>query len=69
MKRFNTTGKCIASQHYSEAQTRDLSSTDVVIDYHHLKTGYLVSFCFSKNKQTGVKDITVGDKTICEAVI
>lgn len=86
--------------YYCEAQTRDLSRTDVVIDYlgqqyvvelkiwrgnsynergeqqladyldfYHLKKGYLVSFCFNKNKKIGLKDIAVGDKTICEVII
>ena len=31
--------------------------------------GYLVSFCFNKNKVPGTKMIQVGDKTVFEAVI
>ena len=86
--------------YYCEAQTRDLTRTDVVIDYlgqqyvvelkiwcgnsynergekqladyldfYHLKTGYLVSFCFNKEKQSGVYDVVVGEKQIIEAIV
>ena len=39
------------------------------LDYYHLNKGYLVSFCFNKDKAPGTKTIQVGDKTITEAVI
>ena len=86
--------------YYIEAQTRDETKTDVVIDYlghqyiielkiwrgnaynergeeqiagyldfYHAKKGYLVSFCFNKNKQSGMKTIQVGDKEIVECVV
>jgi len=86
--------------YYVEAETRDETRTDVVIDYmghqyiielkiwrgnaynergeqqlsdyldyYHLTTGYLVSFCFNKTKQPGVKDVMVGDKKIVEAIV
>ncbi len=86
--------------YYCEATTRDLTRTDVIIDYlgqqyivelkiwrgdsynqrgeqqlmnyllyYGLNTGYMVSFCFNKNKQAGVHDIIIGDKTICEAIV
>ena len=86
--------------YYCEAQTRDLTRTDVVVDYlgqqyvvelkiwrgnsyhecgeqqlanyldfFHLKTGYLVSFCFNKDKQPGVRDVVVGEKQIVEALV
>ena len=86
--------------YYCEAQTRDLTRTDVVVDYlgqqyvvelkiwrgnsynergekqladyldfYHLKTGYLVSFCFNKEKQSGVYDVIVGEKQIVEALV
>lgn len=85
---------------YIEAETRNLTRSDLVIDYHgqqyvvelkiwrgnsynergeqqlkeyldyfHLEKGYLVSFCFNKNKQPGIKDVAVGNKIICEAVV
>ncbi len=37
-------------------------------DYHQ-KTGYMLSFCFNKKKDVGVKEIVIGDKKIIEAVI
>ena len=39
------------------------------LDYYHEKKGYLVSFCFNKNKTSGTKTIQVCDKTVTEAVI
>ena len=86
--------------YYCEAQTRDLTRTDVVIDYlgqqyvvelkiwrgdaynergeqqlkeyldyYHLQTGYMLSFCFNKNKQPGVHEVMVGDKKLIEVVV
>ncbi|MBQ9395637.1 MAG: AAA-like domain-containing protein [Proteobacteria bacterium] len=39
------------------------------LDYYHLNKGYLVSFCFNKNKQIGVKTVRVGDREIVEGVV
>ena len=86
--------------YYIEAQTRDETRTDVIIDYlghqyiielkiwrgnaynergeaqiagyldyFHAKKGYLVSFCFNKNKNPGTKTIQVSDKTVVECVV
>lgn len=86
--------------YYCESQTRDLTRTDVVVDYlgeqfvvelkiwrgnsYHeqgeqqlreyldffrLQEGYLVSFCFNKDKQPGIHDVLVGGKKIVEALI
>lgn len=86
--------------YYCEAQTRDLTRTDIIVDYlgqqyvvelkiwrgnsyheqgeqqlkeyldfYHLQTGYLVSFCFNKNKQMGVHDVIIDGKTIVEAIV
>lgn len=86
--------------YYTEAETRDLTRTDVIVDYlgqqyvvelkiwrgesynergeqqlaeyldyYHLETGYLVSFCFNKNKQPGLREVKVGDRTIYEAIV
>ena len=86
--------------YYCEARTRDLTRTDVIVDYlgrqyiielkiwrgeryneqgkqqladylelYHQNEGYLVSFCFNKGKQTGVREVSVGDKKIYEAII
>lgn len=86
--------------YYCEAQTRDLTRTDVVVDYlgrqyvvelkiwhgnaynergeqqlreyldfYHLQTGYMLSFCFCKNKQPGLHEVLVGDKRLIEVVV
>jgi hypothetical protein len=39
------------------------------LDFYHLNTGYMLTFNFNKSKQIGVKEVTVGDKTIIEAVV
>ncbi len=39
------------------------------LDACHLKTGYMLSFNFNKKKKTGVREITVGDKMLVEAVV
>ena len=86
--------------YYVEPETRDLTRSDLVIDYHghqyvvelkiwrgnsynergeqqlkdyldyfRVQEGYLVSFCFNKNKQPGIRDVAVGDRTVCEAIV
>lgn len=86
--------------YYVEAETRDESRTDIVIDYggrqyiiemkiwrgnsynergekqladyldyYHLTTGYLISFCFNKTKQPGVHEVMMGDKKLIEAIV
>lgn len=39
------------------------------LDYYHLEIGYMISFNFNKNKQTGVKEINLDGKTLVEAVV
>ena len=39
------------------------------LDAYHLKHGYMVSFNFNKKKQIGVKQISLGDKVLIEAVV
>ncbi|MCQ2309504.1 MAG: AAA-like domain-containing protein [Bacteroidales bacterium] len=86
--------------YYVEAETRDETRTDIVVDYlghqyvielkiwrgdsynergeqqlaeyldyFHLDTGYLVSFCFNKNKKPEFKTVDVGGRTLYEAVV
>ena len=86
---------------YVEAQTRDFTRTDLIIDYlgnqyvvemkiwhgnaynergekqlaeyleyYHLKTGYMLSFCFNKNKQVGVQpQKIIGGRTLIEVIV
>ena len=39
------------------------------LDLYHAKKGYLVSFCFNKNKRSGVKTVRCGDREIVECVV
>ena len=39
------------------------------LDYYNLKKGYMLSFNFNKHKQSGVRDIIIGDKVMIEAVV
>ena len=86
--------------YYIEAQTRDQTRTDVIVDYmgHRyiielkiwrgqrynaegekqiaeyldyfgLTTGYMLSFNFNKNKETGVHEVRIGDKLLYEGVV
>ncbi len=86
--------------YYIEAQTRDNTRTDIVIDYQGrqfvielkiwhgeeynrkgeiqlseyldhfgLSEGYMLSFCFNKNKETGLQKKEFGDKVLWEVVV
>ena len=86
--------------YYIEAQTRDQTRTDVIVDYlgqqyivelkiwrgprynadgekqimeyldyWNLDTGYMLSFNFNQNKQTGVSRVQIGNKVLFEGVI
>lgn len=39
------------------------------LEYYHLNKGYMLSFNFNKKKQTGVKEIWIGNKVLIEAVV
>lgn len=39
------------------------------LDYYHKEKGYLLSFNFNKTKETGVKEVRIGNKVIVEAVV
>ena len=77
MKEFNTTAVCIpiingTGNYYIEAQTRDQTRTDVIVDYldyWNLGTGYMLSFNFNKDKKTGVERVQIGDKVLWEGVV
>lgn len=51
---------------YNERGEKQLAG---YLDYFHLDKGYMLSFNFNKKKEVGVKTITLGDKTIVEAVV
>ena len=39
------------------------------LDHYHLKKGYMLSFNFNKTKETGLREIQLGDKILIEAVV
>ena len=39
------------------------------LEEYHLSKGYMLSFNFNKKKQTGVQEVTIGDKTLVEVVV
>lgn len=39
------------------------------LDYYHLKRGYMISFNFNKKKESGVREVLIGDRVIVEAVV
>ena len=39
------------------------------LDYYHIDTGYLLSFNFNKNKQTGMRTHNINGRTIIEGII
>ena len=53
----------------SEYNERGEKQLTEYLDYYHKDKGYLVSFNFNQKKETGVKEIRVGEKTIVEAVV
>ena len=72
MKEFNTAGTCFPHKHYMVDITKRIDAISKMVengDYFHAKKGYLVSFCFNKNKVSGSKTIQCGDKTVYEVVV
>lgn len=55
--------------HGNEYNKRGEEQLTEYLDYYHLDKGYMVSFNFNKKKETGVKEIEVGEKIIVEAVV
>lgn len=39
------------------------------LDFHHLKTGYMLTFNFNKKKTTGITEVIYEDKLLIEAVV
>ena len=51
---------------YNERGEKQLSA---YLDYFQMKKGYMLSFNFNKKKETGIKEIVLGDKLLIEAVV
>ncbi len=65
-KRYIVELKIWHGQKYNEDGEKQLSD---YLDSYRLKTGYLLTFSFNKNKETGVKTVQYEDKTLIEAVV
>ena len=65
-KRYIVELKIWHGQKYNEDGEKQLSD---YLDSYKLKTGYLLTFSFNKNKETGVKTVQYEDKTLIEAVV
>ncbi len=53
-------------QAYNERREKQLSD---YLDYFHIDKGFMLSFCFNKDKETGVKEVIVGNKLLIEGVV
>jgi hypothetical protein len=55
--------------HGDEYNTQGESQLSEYLDYYHIDKGYLLSFNFNKNKQSGMHNIELNGRTIVEAVV
>lgn len=55
--------------HGDEYNTRGEQQLAEYLDYYHMDKGYMLSFNFNKNKQSGVHTIELNGRTIVEAVL
>lgn len=55
--------------HGSEYNERGEKQLADYLDDYHLEKGYMLSFNFNKRKETGVKKVRIGGKTLVEAVV
>lgn len=51
---------------YNERGEKQLAD---YLDCYHKNRGYMISFNFNKNKKIGIQEISIGEKTIVEAVV
>ncbi len=65
-KRYIIELKIWHGDRYNEKGEQQISD---YLDYFGLNTGYLLSFNFNKNKESGVKEVRMGNKTIYEGVV
>jgi hypothetical protein len=65
-ERFVIELKIWRGNEYNERGERQLAE---YLDYYHMDKGYMLSFNFNQKKETGVKKIQIGSKTIVEAVV
>jgi hypothetical protein len=65
-ERFVVELKIWRGNSYNERGEQQLSN---YLDYYHLQKGYMLSFCFNRNKKPEVKHIQLGDKELVEAIV
>ena len=53
-------------ERYNTAGEKQISE---YLDYWDLNTGYMLSFNFNKNKESGVKQVHIGDKLLYEGTV
>ena len=53
----------------NEYNSRGERQLEGYLDDYGLRTGYMLSFCFNRKKQVGVREVKVGNKEIIEAVV
>ncbi|MCM1361300.1 MAG: ATP-binding protein [Clostridiales bacterium] len=55
--------------HGDEYNTKGEQQLSEYLDYYHINKGYLLSFNFNKNKQSGMHTIELNGRTIIEAIV
>lgn len=55
--------------HGDEYNTKGEQQLSEYLDYYHIDKGYLLSFNFNKNKQSGMHTIELNGRTIVEAIV
>ena len=55
--------------HGDEYNTQGEKQLSEYLDYYHIDKGYLLSFNFNKNKQSGMHTLELNGRTIVEAVV
>ena len=55
--------------HGDEYKTKGEQQLSEYLDYYHINKGYLLSFNFNKNKQSGIHTIELNGRTIVEAIV
>lgn len=55
--------------HGDEYNTKGEQQLSEYLDYYHINKGYLLSFNFNKNKQSGMHTIELNGRTIVEAIV
>ena len=65
-ERFVVELKIWRGNSYNERGEEQLSD---YLDYFHIQKGYMLSYNFNRNKEVGVKTVSVGDRVLVEAVV